>query len=218
MILRKHLGDKSVAQHIYQHGLPFLLGVQNGVLCLYDATAAEDRRLDQLTTDVKRCVQMALVETIEWLTVLASTILSRKKDKDMPLLHLLSALPAHLTPEQRQARESRASKIKEIAKLIVRGKMLAAERHKGKRKFDDMSPADQQVLQDFETNELAKRRKKIRTRCWIPKRRFVFRSERPSAPAAAEYGSASSTTEEDEAAASDHGAANSIVAPMTCEK
>ena len=111
VLLRKHLGDKNVAQHIYQHGLPFLLGVQNGVLCLYDATAAEDRRLDQLTTDVKSSIQMALGETFEWLTVLASTILSRKKDKDMPLLHLLSALPAHRTPEQRQARESRASKI-----------------------------------------------------------------------------------------------------------
>ena len=83
----------------------------------------------------------------------------------------------------------------------ARGKILAAERDKGKRKFDDMSPADQQVLQDFETNELAKRRKKIRTRCWIPKRRFAFRSERPSAPAAAEHSSASSTTEEDETAA-----------------
>ncbi len=206
VLLRKHLGDKNVAQHIYQHGLPTLLRVQNGVRCLSDATAPEHRRLDQLTTDVTWCVQIALLETIEWLTALTSTSLSRMKYKNMPLLHLFSARPAHLTPEQRQVRDSRSSRMKEIAELIARGKMLAAERDKGKRKFDDMSPADKQVLEDFETNELAKRRKMIRVQ-----KPAAFRSERPSANVAAEYGAASCTTEEDEAAALEHTAVSSTI-------
>ena len=56
------------------------------------------------------------------------------------------------------------------------------------RKFEDMSPADQGLLEDFDTEQLAKRRKKI-----YVQRPLAFRSHVSEAAAGAEHGAASSS-------------------------
>ena len=43
---------------------------------------------------------------------------------------------------------------------MVQGSNLVKERDSGKRKFNDMSVTEQQVLEDYETNKSAKRFKK----------------------------------------------------------
>ena len=106
----------------------------------------------------------------------------------MPLLHMLSARPADLTSEQRQERQSRSSSKQEIANQIARAKMLAEGRDTGTRKLKDMSPADKRLLEDFDTERLAKRRKMI-----LVQKPPAFRSQLSEAAPAAEHGAASSS-------------------------
>ena len=63
VIVRKHLGHKNTAHHIYQHGLPRL----------FAASAAEHRDLDQLADNPPE-VQAALAEAAHWLVTLASAM------------------------------------------------------------------------------------------------------------------------------------------------
>ena len=58
-----------------------------------------------------------------------------------------------------------------------------------KHKFEDLSPAGQQLLEDFETNRLAKRRNTI-----IVQKPPPFRSHVSCTGAAAEHAAASSST------------------------
>ena len=60
--------------------------------------------------------------------------------------------------------------------------MLAKDRDDGKRAFDNMSSADQLLLEDFDTGRLHKRRKEI-----VGDRLPSFRSQVSSASAAAEH-------------------------------
>jgi hypothetical protein len=193
-IVHKHLGHKNAAHHIYQHGLPRLLDAVAAPRRRDSATAAEHRGVDQPAKDPSEAVQAALAEAVHWLVALASAIFSRKKDTHMPLLHMLSTRPEDLSPEQRQERHFRTSSFREIAAQFAKAKTLAADRDSGKRTFENMSPADQQLLEDFDTDVLARRRKKILAQKLPP-----FRSQVSSASAAAEHAAASSS-------ASAHGA------------
>ena len=186
VIVCNHLGHKSTAQHIYQHGLPRLFAasgrrdathrVKSGRWCsataaehrvgsldlasgrCSSATAAEHRDLDQLA-DTPSEVHEALKEAAHWLVALASAIFSHKEDARMPVLRMLAARPEHLSPARRQERQSCRANIRKIAEEFAHAKILANDRDIGKRKFDDMSVAGQQLLQDFDTERLHKRRK-----------------------------------------------------------
>ena len=192
-IVRKYLGHKNTAHHIYQHGLPRLFArsgrrvATRRVLDLHrsarrrPATAAEHRDLDQ-PTDNPSEVQAALAEAAHWLVTLVSAICSRKDDARMPVLRMLGARPENLSPEQRQQRQSRKASIREIAEKFPHAKMLAKDWDDGKRAFDNMSAADQQLLEDFDTERLHKRRRLI-----VADRLPSFRSQVSSASAAAEH-------------------------------
>ena len=79
----------------------------------------------------------------------------------MPVLRMLAARPEHLSPAERQERQSRRANIRKIAEEFAHAKILANDRDIGKRKFDDMSVADQQLVQEFDSERLHKRRNNI---------------------------------------------------------
>ena len=79
----------------------------------------------------------------------------------MPVLRMLGARPENLSPEQRQEREFRISSIRHIADQVSKAKKLAMDRDSGKRKWADISPGDKQLLEDYDTGKLQKRRKEI---------------------------------------------------------
>ena len=72
--------------------------------------------------------------------------------------------------------------MQDIAENISNAKMLAKDGDDGKRAFDDMSVADELLLEDFDTGRLHKRRKKI-----VAGRLPSFRSQVSSVSAAAEH-------------------------------
>ena len=78
---------------------------------------------------------------------LASAIFSHKDDARVPVLRMLAARPEHLSPAERQERQSRRANIRKIAEEFSHAKILPNDRDIGKRKFDDMSAADQQLVQ-----------------------------------------------------------------------
>ena len=49
----------------------------------------------------------------------------------------------------------------EIKQQLVHGAQLADHRDTGKRKFEDMSAAEQQILEDFETEKTEKEYNKL---------------------------------------------------------
>ena len=106
----------------------------------------------------------------------------------MPHLHMLSTRWENLSPEQRQERQSRSSGIREVAAQFAKANMLAADRESGTRRFENMSPADQQLLEDFDTNVLAKRRNHF-----LVQKLPAFRSQVSCTAAAAEHCAASSS-------------------------
>ena len=106
----------------------------------------------------------------------------------MPVLRMLGARPDNLSPEHRQQRQSRKASIREIAEKFSHAKILAKDRDNDKHKFASMSPADQQLLEDFDTERLHKRRKKM-----LVERLPSFCSQMSSASAAAHHAAVSSS-------------------------
>ena len=100
----------------------------------------------------------------------------------MRVLRMLGARPENLSPAQRQERQSHKASIRKVADEFSHAKILAKDRDDGKRAFDDMSVADQLLLEDFDTGRLHKRRREI-----VGDRLPSFRSQMPSASAAAEH-------------------------------
>ena len=170
VIVRKHLGHKNTAHHIYQHGLPRLLCEVNASRRRHPATAAEHR--GRTARAEATAVHTALVEAADWMAALASTLFGRKEDLHTPVLHMLSARLEDLSPEQRDERRSRISSIRRFADQVAKTKKLAMDRDSGKRKWEDISPDDSQLLEDFDTGRLQKRRREI-----LAPRGSAFRSQ-----------------------------------------
>ena len=151
------------------------------------ATAAEHRALDEPVKEPTEEVQAALADTIHWLASLATAIYSTKADTNMPLLQMLSMRWEALSREQRQEWQTRKSNLREIAAQFPQAKLLAQDRDSGKRKFEDMSRADQQLLEYFDTDKLHKRRRQN-----LAHKSPAFRTHMSFASAAAEHAAASS--------------------------
>ena len=129
-IVHKHLGDKRVAMHVYQHGLPRLL-----CEVTIQAAPSEDT------------IQAALAEAVHWIAVLAITLSARQTAVHMPVLRMLSARLADLSPEQCEERQARIASFRQVADQIAKAKRLATDRDSRKRRFADMCADDQQLLE-----------------------------------------------------------------------
>ena len=174
-MLHKYLGDKNTAHHIYQHGLPRLLATSRRrsappranpsrwrstwAASRSPSAAAEQRDLDQVVAENE--VQAALADAAHWLVTLVSAISCRQDDVRMPVLRMQAACPENLSIAKRQERQSHKASIRRFAHDVSHTKMLTRDRNNNKRTFDNMNGADQQLLEDFETRKLHKRRKVI---------------------------------------------------------
>ena len=110
--------------------------------------------------------------------------------KNTLVVHMFSAWLKDLSPEQRKERQSRICNIRRLTGQIAKAKQLAIDRDSGKRKFDTLRSEDQQLLEDFDTGKLHKRKKAN-----LAPRGSAFRLQLSSASAAAEHAAASSSTD-----------------------
>ena len=161
-IVRKYLGHKKTAHHIYQHGLPRLFDAPLVMLRRENpVTAAEHRGLDQPTEHLCDTLQAPLAEAARWLIALACAIRSQNDDAHMPVLHMLSTRLEDLSLEQLQERQELQERLWKSRDEFARAKMLVNNRDSGKRKFDNMSPSDHDLVKDFDTQRVHKRRNNL---------------------------------------------------------
>ena len=136
-ILRKNFGDAKVTYFISNHGLPALLDVSL-------------RR----KAPSKAMLQNMLEELMTWHASLLQSILEHQNHSDMANARKLAAL------DQTVWRMHRRERKKEAQQRMVQGSRLVKERDSSKRNFEDMSAAEQQVLEDFDTGRSAQRHAK----------------------------------------------------------
>ena len=134
-MLRKNLGDAKVAYFIFNNGLPALLDMP-----LRGAVPT------------KAMLQNLLIDDLMvWHGSLLQSILEHRNHPDMANARKLSAL------DQQKWQMQRRDKKRQAKLLMAHGSHLANERDSHKRKFEDMSGVEQQVLEEFETDRSAKR-------------------------------------------------------------
>jgi len=131
-ILRKNLGDSKVAYFIFNHGVPALFN-------------------RPLTSEApsKAILQSMLEDLMTWHASLLHSILDHQNHPDMANARKLAAL------DQTDWRIHRRERKKEAQQRMVQGSCLVKERAASKRKFEDMSDTEQQVLLDFDTGRSA---------------------------------------------------------------
>ena len=99
-----------------------------------------------------------LEEFMTWHASLLQSILEHQTHTDMTTARRLSDL------DQKQWQQRRRQTKWEAKQKIQRGTFLAEQRDNGKRKFDDMSATEQQLLEDFETQKSRKQYEEARVK------------------------------------------------------
>ena len=85
-----------------------------------------------------------------WHASLLQSIIERKNDPDMTIARKLSDLTQKQWQQLRQQTKAEAKERTKYAEFFVE------QRDRGKRKFEDMSATEQQILEDFETQKSAR--------------------------------------------------------------
>ena len=127
MMLRKHLGDKKIAFYIWHHGLPRLF---DAPICPHDFT--------------KELLQSLLEETMQWHASLLRSLVEHEKRPELEQRQNLSMA------EKLAWVKPRKSALEEGTKLKKQGQRLAEQRDAKKRKYEDMSATEQQILEDYD--------------------------------------------------------------------
>ena len=138
-ILRKNLGDARVAYYIFQRGIPPLL----------DPPVREE--YCGFLKPTRALLQNMLEEFMTWHASLLIYLLEGQRQPGMDTQRKLSDLG------QKEWRAERRSKKEETRRQLRQGARLAKLRDSGKRKFDNMSATEQQVLEDYDCNRLKRR-------------------------------------------------------------
>ena len=131
--LRKNLGNSKVAYRIWELGIPKI------------ATKSV-----QGVTD-KCLLQSCMDDCFQWFACLAKDIVKRRKHPNYQLQLDLSSL----TPTIAQIR--RREHLQQALQKLQDGKRLATLFHGKKRTYDEMSPSEQQLWEDFDTGKCLKR-------------------------------------------------------------
>ena len=98
-------------------------------------------------TPKKVLMQRLLHEFMIWHASLLRGIIKRQQHPNMTIARQLSDL------DQREWREQRRQQKMEAKRRMERGALLHKQTESGKRKFEDMSATEQQVLEDFRTQK-----------------------------------------------------------------
>ena len=143
VLLRKNLGDARVAYYIFEHGVPAFLD-----------PPLTYRKLSEPPT--KALLQSMLEEFMTWHASLLRWLLEQQQHPSTSIQQRLSAR------DQGDWRNQRRREKAEAHELLRWGEHLAMLRDKRKRKFEDMSAAEQQAVQDFDCGKLKKRHDELR--------------------------------------------------------
>ena len=131
-MLRKNLGNSKVAFRIWELGLPKIAS-----------------KSVQGVTD-ECLLQSCMDDCFQWFACLAKDIVKRTEDPDYQLqLHLSS-----LTPSDAQIR--RREQLQQARQKLQDGKRLGQLFHSKKRTYDQMSPGEQQLWEDYDTGKCLK--------------------------------------------------------------
>ena len=139
VLLRKNLGDARVASYIFEHGVP---GFLNPPICSKPLT--------------QTLLQSMLEEFMTWHALLLHWLLKQQQHPFTSTAQKLSAL------DQREWQNERRRLKAEARERLKEGEHLVTLRDKGKRKFEDMSATEQQVVEDFECGKLKRRHDQLR--------------------------------------------------------
>ena len=129
----KNFGETNVAYFILNHGSPAIFGVP--------------LRRKALT---KAMFKNMLEELMIWHASLLQSLLDRQENPDMKHVRRLSALN-----EQKWQRQRREEK-KKAKQRIDEGVRPSKQRDSRKRKFEEMSATEQQILEDYDTCKMHK--------------------------------------------------------------
>ena len=144
-MLRKYLGSDKVATVIWKFGAPPVL---DGSLKIQRAATEHAA----LRANIKEC--------LEWWTQLIIAVTAHAENPDLQTQQRLSSL----SKEDKLWKEMRRSLLAKLNQDMKNGKRLAEERDSNKRKFADMEAREQQVLEDWETGKIEKKRKETLVR------------------------------------------------------
>ena len=131
-MLRKNLGNSKVAFRIWELGLPKI--------------ASESV---QGVTD-ECLLQSCMDDCFQWFVCLAKDLVKRTAHADYQAQLELSSL----TPSDVQIR--RREQLQQARQKLQDGKRLATLFHSKKRTYDEMSPSEQQLWEDFDTGKCLK--------------------------------------------------------------
>ena len=99
-----------------------------------------------------------LEDFMTWHASLLQSILEHQDHPDMTTARRLSDL------DQKQWQQRRRQTKLEAKQQVQRGTFLAEQRDNGKRQLEDMSAAEQQLLEDFETQKSSKQYEEARVK------------------------------------------------------
>ena len=131
-MLRTNLGKSKVAFRIWELGLPKI--------------ASESV---QWVTD-ECLLQSSMDDCLHWFVCLAKDLVKRTAHSDYQVHLDLSSL----TPSDAQIR--RREQLQQAQQRLHEGKRLATLFHSKKRTYDEMSPSEQQLWEDFDTGKCVK--------------------------------------------------------------
>ena len=92
---------------------------------------------------------------MHWHASSLQSILERQKDPQMATARKLS------DRNQTQWRRERRQRKRDLEQQLIEGAQLAEKRDTGKRKCDDMSAAEQHILEDFDTEKTSREYNKL---------------------------------------------------------
>ena len=130
LLLRKNLGDARVAYYIFEHGVPTLL----------------DPPL-QRAPPKRALLENMLEDFMTWHASLLQWLLEQQQHPNTITARRLSDL------DQKQWQTERRRQKEEARQRVSQGARLATLRDIGKKKYDDMSATEQQILEDFDCNK-----------------------------------------------------------------
>ena len=151
-LIRKHIGDKKLALFIFRHGAPRILLTPADVMLQSRPNNARDEELEERA----RHVGDAIREGLDFLVAFIVSIRDYRTDAALPEARRLSARDA--TEQRRTAIQERKRELAAVRALEKKGKQLVELRDQKKRHYADMTSGEQQILEDYETGRLEKRR------------------------------------------------------------
>jgi hypothetical protein len=126
-MLRKKLGSKQVAIHIWQHGLPSI------------TDTPPRKQVDA------RMLQSSMDECLHWFAVLATSIVAYESQPGLDIQHSLgSGVPDEQQKKRREA-------LQRAVEALRSSEAHVEQRDHKKRKYDDMHHAEQSAIENYET-------------------------------------------------------------------